>query len=93
MISAYVKRGLLANFKKQMKEGETVRLSDFAVDDNAATKWHKARVNCQVKLIFNYITKVVKCKPDSCILSNGLNLIPFKDIPEHKTEFYIGRTL
>lgn len=89
-ISGYVKRALLTNFRKMLKEGDTVEISDFGVDDNPATKWHKARVNHPVKVLFNYITKVSRSKPDFCIPSNGLNLVPFDDIPCWKSEFFIG---
>ncbi|KAL6548112.1 hypothetical protein OROHE_009174 [Orobanche hederae] len=50
----------------------------------------KARVQCPAKLLFNYITKVVKCKPDMWIQSNGLELIPFDDIPSFNGEYFIG---
>ncbi|KAL6535029.1 hypothetical protein OROMI_026403 [Orobanche minor] len=73
-IPAYVKRALLSNFKKQLLEGETVNIANFGVESNNQSKWTKARVRCPVKLIFNYITKVVKCKPDMWIQSNGLEL-------------------
>ncbi|KAL6572836.1 hypothetical protein OROHE_002312 [Orobanche hederae] len=59
-IPAYVKRALLSNFKKQLIEGETVNIANFGVKSNNQSKWTKARVQCPVKLMFNYITKVVK---------------------------------
>ncbi|KAL6533615.1 hypothetical protein OROHE_013448 [Orobanche hederae] len=90
-IPAYVKRGLVSNFKKQLIEGETVSLANFGVEDNNQSKWTKARVQCPVKLIFNYITKVIKCKPDMWIQSNGLELVPFDDIPSFNGEYFIGR--
>ncbi|KAL6541088.1 hypothetical protein OROMI_024971 [Orobanche minor] len=90
-IPAYVKRGLVSNFKKQLIEGETVSLANFGVEDNNQSKWTKARVQCPVKLIFNYITKVIKCKPDMWIQSNGLELVPFNDIPSFNGEYFIGR--
>ncbi|KAL6581259.1 hypothetical protein OROMI_007182 [Orobanche minor] len=88
-IPAYVKRGLVSNFKKQLIEGETVSLANFGVEDNNQSKWTKARVQCPVKLIFNYITKVIKCKPDMWIQSNGLELVPFDDIPSFNGEYFI----
>ncbi|KAL6542290.1 hypothetical protein OROMI_023892 [Orobanche minor] len=88
-IPAYVKRGLVSNFKKQLIEGETVSLANFGVKDNNQSKWTKARVQCPVKLIFNYITKVIKCKPDMWIQSNGLELVPFDDIPSFNGEYFI----
>ncbi|KAL6584181.1 hypothetical protein OROMI_003470 [Orobanche minor] len=88
-IPAYVKRGLVTNFKKQLIEGETVSLANFGVEDNNQSKWTKARVQCPVKLIFNYIIKVIKCKPDMWIQSNGLELIPFDDIPSLNGEYFI----
>ncbi|KAL6550071.1 hypothetical protein OROMI_020559 [Orobanche minor] len=88
-IPAYVKRGLVSNFKRQLIEGETVSLANFGVEDNNQSKWTKARVQCPVKLIFNYITKVIKCKPDMWIQSNGLELVPFDDIPSFIGEYFI----
>ncbi|KAL6550067.1 hypothetical protein OROMI_020555 [Orobanche minor] len=88
-IPAYVKRGLVSNFKKQLIEGETVSLANFGVEDNNQSKWTKARVQCPFKLIFNYITKVIKCKPDMWIQSNGLELVPFDDIPSFNGEYFI----
>ncbi|KAL6570336.1 hypothetical protein OROMI_014850 [Orobanche minor] len=90
-IPAYVKRGLVSNFKKQLIEGETVSLANLGVEDNNQSKWTKARVQCPIKLIFNYITKVIKCKPDMWIQSNALELIPFDDIPSFNGEYFIGR--
>ncbi|KAL6524349.1 hypothetical protein OROHE_016020 [Orobanche hederae] len=88
-IPAYVKRALLSNFKKQLIEGETVNIANFGVESNNQSKWTKARVQCPVKLILNHITKVVKCKPNMWIQSNGLELIPFDDIPSFNGEYFI----
>ncbi|KAL6533187.1 hypothetical protein OROMI_027299 [Orobanche minor] len=88
-IPAYVKRGLVSNFIKQLIEGETVSLANFGVEDNNQSKWTKARVQCPVNLIFNYITKVIKCKPDMWIQSNGLELVPFDGIPSFNGEYFI----
>ncbi|KAL6576841.1 hypothetical protein OROMI_011117 [Orobanche minor] len=94
-IPAYVKRGLVSNFKNQLIEGETVSLANFGVEDNNQSKWTKARVQCPVKFIFNYITKVIKCKPDMWIQSNGLELISFDDSLLQWGIFYytIGRII
>ncbi|KAL6522658.1 hypothetical protein OROHE_016505 [Orobanche hederae] len=91
-IPACVKRGLLSNFKKQLIEGETVNIANFGVESNNQSKWTKARVQCRVNLMFNYITKVVKCKPDMWIQSNGLERIPFDDIPSFNGEYFIDIT-
>ncbi|KAL6543072.1 hypothetical protein OROHE_010592 [Orobanche hederae] len=88
-IPPYVKRALLSNFKKHLIEGEIVNIANFGVERNNQSKWTKARVQCPVKLIFNYITKVVKCKPDMWIQSNGLELIPCDDIPSFTGEYFI----
>ncbi|KAL6582426.1 hypothetical protein OROMI_006440 [Orobanche minor] len=88
-IPAYVKRALLSNFKKQLIKGETMNIANFRVESNNQSKWTKARVQCPVKLIFNYITKVVKCKPNMWIQSNGLELIPFDDIPSFNGKYFI----
>ncbi|KAL6574765.1 hypothetical protein OROMI_012050 [Orobanche minor] len=85
-IPAYVKR-VLSNFKRQLIEGETVNIANYGVENQS--KWTKARVQCPVKLMFNYITEVVKCKPDMWIQSNGLELIPFDDIPSFNGEYFI----
>lgn len=92
-IPAYVKRGLILNFKKLLTEGETIKISNFGVDENGQSKWSKARVECPVKLLFNYMTKVNKCKPDICIPSYGLSLTPFDDIEKFNDQFYIGLCL
>ncbi|KAL6530133.1 hypothetical protein OROMI_028778 [Orobanche minor] len=89
-IPAYVKRALLSNFKKHLIGRETVNIANFGIESNNQSKWTKARVQCPVKLIFNYITKVVKCKPDMWIQSNGLELITFDDIPSSNI---IGRII
>ncbi|KAL6582228.1 hypothetical protein OROMI_006242 [Orobanche minor] len=75
-------------------EGEVVNIAIFGVEDNNQSKWTKAIVEYPVKLISNYITKVAKCKPDMWIQSNGLELIPFDDIPSFNGEYYIiGRII
>ncbi|KAL6575170.1 hypothetical protein OROMI_012455 [Orobanche minor] len=42
-IPAYMKRGLLSNFKKQLIEGETVNIANFGVEGNNQSKWTKSK--------------------------------------------------
>ncbi|KAL6550465.1 hypothetical protein OROMI_020953 [Orobanche minor] len=59
-IPAYVKRGLLSNFKRQMIEGETVNIANFGCRGQQPEKMNQGQDPMPVKLIFNYITKVIK---------------------------------
>lgn len=90
MIPAYVKRALMFNFKKQLQEGDTIKISTFDVEDNVLGKWQKARVIHDFKLLFSYVTKVQAWRPDMCILSNGLKLVPFDELSAIEQPFYVG---
>lgn len=89
-VPAYIKRGLISNFKKLLKEDDTIKISGFNVEDNTPHKFQKARVNHPFKLHFTYVTKVLGCRPDTFIQSSGFNLIPFDGIPNADAPFYIG---
>ena len=80
----------MSNFKRLINEGETVKITNFGVDANNPPKWQKARVDSPIKLLFNYITKAVICKPDASIPSSGLELVEFDYIPSFDANFFIG---
>lgn len=80
----------MSNFKRLLREGDTVKITNFEVEDNVLGKFQKARVNHDFKLHFSFTTKVVGCRPDLSILSNGFNLVPFDDLVKLEGSFYVG---
>lgn len=80
----------MANFKKQLREGDTIKISNFEVEDNVLGKFQKARVNHDFKVHFTYVTKVLGCRPDLSIVANGFNLVSFDDLVKFEGPFYVG---
>ena len=81
----------MANFKRYLKEGDTVKIENFTVCENVPHKWQKARVDHACKLNFGYVTKVLLVKPDLFISTNGFNFVPFEAIDKDPNPYYIGK--
>lgn len=81
---------MLKFLTKRLKEGETYRISKFDVEENTPPKYQKGRVNHGARLVMCYGAEVTQCRPDLSILTNGINLVAYRDINDSDPQFYVG---
>lgn len=75
---------------KNLKEGETVRIMDFTVEETPIPKYTKTRVNHKFKLVLLFRTKFLNVRPDAFIHTSGFRLTPFDELIAHDTTFFVG---
>ncbi len=82
---------MLEFFQTKLTEGSTVKISQFDVEENLISKWHRAKIDHPCKLLMNCGSNVVNCRSDQNILTNGIKLVPFGEITSRDPGLFIGQ--
>ncbi len=85
--------GLKNAFKhlKAMKEGETIKIMDFNVEENGVPKFNKTRVAHEFKINILFKSRILVVKPDASITMSSIRLFPFESLKTHDAAYFVGK--